>query len=151
MIKRTIQDEIERAIKTKPVTLITGARQVGKSTIALQFKERGFSYVSLDNVHELEIALNDPKLFLSLHPWPLIIDEVQKAPKLFNVIEEIVNNAKIQNNENYGMYILVGSQMYRLMEGVSESLAGRVAIIHMLGLSYSEINNRNEPFLALIQ
>lgn len=145
MINRTIYAQIELSIKTKPVTLITGARQVGKSTIALLFKEKGFNYVSLDSSRERELAKKDPEMFLSLHPWPLIIDEVQRAPELFNAIEEIVNNEKIKKTDNYGMYILTGSQIYKLMNGVTESLAGRVSIIHMMPLSRNEIISRKEP------
>ena len=75
MIKRTIQKQIETSIKTKPVTLITGARQVGKSTLCYEMKkEFGFNYVSLDDRFERAQAINDPELFLKLHPCPLIID-----------------------------------------------------------------------------
>ncbi len=145
MIKRHIYDQILESIKTKPITLITGARQVGKSTISFEFEKIGFNYVSLDNSREREMAKKDPDLFLQLHPWPVIIDEVQRAPELFNSIEEIVNNEKRKRNDNYGMYILTGSQIYKLMKGVSESLAGRVSIIHMMPLSRNEIIGRSEP------
>ncbi len=147
MIQRTILKQIDEAIKSKPVTLITGARQVGKSTLAELYIEKGFSYISLDSMSERMLAKQDPHLFLSLHPFPLIIDEVQKAPELFEVIEEIVNKEKMKRKDNYGMYILTGSQIYRLMNKVSESLAGRVAIIHMFPLSRNEIISRKEiPF-----
>lgn len=145
MINRTILKYVETAVKCRPVTLITGARQVGKSTIAQLFMKKGFSYVTLDNSRELEVAISDPQLFLQLHKWPLIIDEVQRAPGLFQAMEEIVNNEKMKNPKNYGMYILTGSQMYLLMSNVSESMAGRVSIIHMPPLSRSEILNREEP------
>ena len=145
MIKRHIYDQIVNSIKSKPVTLITGARQVGKSTIAFEFEKMGYSYVSLDNARERETARKDPDLFLQLHPWPVIIDEVQKAPELFESIEEIVNNEKRKRIDNYGMFILTGSQSYKLMKGVTESLAGRVSIIHMMPLSRNEILGRNEP------
>lgn len=145
MIKRHIYDQIVDSIKSKPVTLITGARQVGKSTIAFEFEKMGYSYVSLDNARERETARKDPDLFLQLHPWPVIIDEVQKAPELFESIEEIVNNEKRKRIDNYGMFILTGSQSYKLMKGVTESLAGRVSIIHMMPLSRSEILGRDEP------
>ena len=105
----------------------------------------GFSYVSLDSSREREMAKKDPELFLQMHPWPLIIDEVQRAPELFNVIEEVVNNEKRKKINNYGMFILTGSQMYKFMKGVTESLAGRVSIIHMMPLSRNEIINRDEP------
>ncbi len=145
MINRIILKHIELATKCRPVTLITGARQVGKSTLAQLFIKKGFSYVTLDNSRELEIAIKDPQMFLQNHKWPLIIDEIQKAPSLFNAIEEIVNVEKMHNPKNYGMYILTGSQMYNLMKNVSESMSGRVAIIHMTPLSRNEILNRDEP------
>ena len=116
IIKRNIYKEIVNSVESKPVTLISGARQVGKSTLALMFKDRGFNYVSLDNSRDRELANKDPEMFLAIHPWPLIIDEVQRAPILFEGIEEIVNKEKIKRNDNYGMYILTGSQMYKLEE-----------------------------------
>lgn len=144
MINRTILSQIELSVKSRPITLITGARQVGKSTLAYLFTQKGFSYVSLDNSREREIAKKDPAMFLQLHKWPLIIDEVQRAPELFEAIEEVVNKEKLNNTKNYGMYILTASQMYKLMNNVSESMAGRVSIIHMSPLSRNEIINREE-------
>lgn len=145
MINRIILKEIEQSVLSRPVTLITGARQVGKSTLALLFESKGFNYVSLDSSREREMARKDPEMFLALHPWPLIIDEIQRAPQLFEVIEEIVNKEKRKNINNYGMYILTGSQMYKLMNNITESLAGRVSIIHMLPLSRNEVLDRDEP------
>ncbi len=145
MINRTILKHIELAVKCRPIVLITGARQVGKSTLAQLFIQKGFSYVSLDNSRELEVATKDPQMFLQTHGWPLIIDEVQRAPGLFAAIEEIVNNEKMVNAKNYGMYILTGSQMYNLMKNVSESMSGRVTIIHMAPLSRNEVLGREEP------
>lgn len=145
MIKRTIKEQILKSIKNKPVTLITGARQVGKSTLCYQIKkELDYNYVSLDDIRERKQAITDPEMFLQLHKWPLIIDEVQYAPKLFEVIEGIVNKEKLENGNNYGMYILTGSQAYELMSGVTESLAGRVSIIRMSPLSTREIFNSSE-------
>ena len=89
MIKRTIKKQIELSIKTKPITLITGARQVGKSTLCYEIKkEYGYNYVSLDDRRERIQAINDPELFLKMHNWPLIIDEVQYAP-VRNLITKI--------------------------------------------------------------
>lgn len=145
MIKRTIKDEILYNIKNRPVTLVTGSRQVGKSTLCYEIKkELGFNYVSLDDLTLRKEAINDPEFFLELHKWPLIIDEVQYAPKLFDVIESIVNKEKIESGSNYGMYILTGSQTYQLMNGVSESLAGRVGIVRMSPLSTREIYEKSE-------
>ena len=149
MIKRTIKESILLGIRNKPVILVTGARQVGKSTLCFEIaKELGYNYVSLDNLRERETALTDPELFLSLHKAPLIIDEVQYAPKLFDVIEAIVNKAKLDGLNNKGMYILTGSEAYRLMEGVSQSMAGRVSIIEMSPFSLREIRALEEkPFV----
>lgn len=149
MIKRTIKEAVVKALKNRPVVLITGARQVGKSTLCGEIKkEYGYEYVSLDNLRERDTAIRDPELFLSLHKAPLIIDEVQYAPKLLDVIESIVNKVKFEGGDNKGMYILTGSQIYSLMENVSESLAGRVSIIEMSPFSLREIRGLEElPFI----
>ena len=149
MITRTIKDSVLKAMKNKPVVLITGARQVGKSTLCSEIKkEYGYEYVSLDNLRERETAIKDPELFLSLHKAPLIIDEVQYAPKLLDVIESIVNKVKFDGGDNKGMYVLTGSQIYSLMENVSESLAGRVSIVEMSPFSLREIRDLEElPFV----
>ena len=149
MIARTIKESVLKAMKNKPVVLITGARQVGKSTLCSEIKkEYGYEYVSLDNLRERETAIKDPELFLSLHKAPLIIDEVQYAPKLLDVIESIVNKVKFDGGDNKGMYVLTGSQIYSLMENVSESLAGRVSIVEMSPFSLREIKDLEEsPFV----
>lgn len=148
MIYRTIIETILKSIKSKPVTLITGARQVGKSTLCRELvKECGFNYVSLDNSRELSSAVNDPAYFLSMHKPPLIIDEIQKCKALFAEIESIVNEAKFNGKDNRGMYVLTGSQAYNLMSNVTESMAGRVSIVNMSPLSLREIKGIQEvPF-----
>ena len=150
MIDRTIYTSILNSIALKPVTLVTGARQVGKTTLCSKLVyDKNYNYVSLDNMAERKNAIEDPKLFLQLHPYPLIIDEVQYAPMLFDAIEEIVNQKKFEGNDNSGMYVLTGSQAYNLMEGVSQSMSGRVGIIHMSPLSISEIKGVEErPFVV---
>ena len=142
MIQRTLWPVLLKSIQEKPVTLITGARQVGKSTLCklLNQKEK-FAYVSLDNLMERQAAKKDPELFLTLHPWPLIIDEVQYAPELFPVIQSKINEQKFKHGDNQGMYVLTGSQTYALMEGVTESMAGRVRILHLAPLSQREAFN----------
>lgn len=145
MINRTIKKDIINKINSKAITLITGARQVGKSTLCYQLKkELGYEYISLDDIRNRQQALRDPELFLKLHKAPLIIDEVQYAPKLFDVIVSIVNKEKLEKGTNHGMYILTGSQTYELMRGVTESMAGRVSIVRMSPLSIREINNIDE-------
>ena len=150
MIPRTILDSIEESIRFKPVTLVTGARQVGKTTLCNHIAEKhGFGYVSLANGSERAIAIQDPEMFLRLHPAPVIIDEVQHAPGLFDVIEGIVDAKKLETGDNAGMYVLTGSQVYKLMEGVTQSMAGRVGIIEMSPLSMSEVLGREEkPFVV---
>ena len=148
MIKRTIKQEILRSLKAKPVTLVTGARQVGKSTLCYEIRdELGYGYVSLDDPRERKLAKEDPELFLSLHPAPLILDEVQYVPELFEVLEAKVNRQKEKTGRNEGMYLLTGSEVYELMKGVSQSMAGRVSIVRMSPLSASEIFSQEEkPF-----
>lgn len=140
MINRTIKKQIIESIKNKPITLVTGARQVGKSTLCYEIKkEFDFSYVSLDDPRERRQAIEDPEMFLQIHKWPLVIDEIQYAPGLFDVIESIVNKKKLEDGSNNGMFIITSSQAYELMRGVRESMTGRVAIIRMSPLSTREI------------
>jgi len=149
MIYRTIYEKVLKSIKTKPITIITGSRQVGKSTLCKEFvKLHGYNYVSLDNSRELAFAKNDPAMFLKEHKTPLIIDEVQKCEELFIELESIVNDARFNDVDNRGMYILTGSQSFNLMKNVTESMAGRVSIITMSPLSIREIKGIKEvPFL----
>lgn len=142
MIKRFIQSSIEEAIMHFPVVLLTGPRQIGKSTILYNsFLAKGFNYVSLDDSLELMMAKSDPKSFLDVHKIPLIIDEAQKAPELFKEIEHIVNKSRLENGnlKSNGMYILSGSQRKKLLDESEESLSGRVGILDMSNLSLNEI------------
>lgn len=146
MIERTAYKQILHSISLRPVTLITGARQVGKTTLCLKLRdERGYGYVSLRDKNERSMARNDPEMFLQLHPTPLIIDEIQYAPSMFEIIEGIVDKMNEQGKNNKGMFVLTGSQAYKLMDGVSDSLAGRIAVINLSPLSISEIIGRDEP------
>ena len=151
-IKRTIYKEIIDIINNKAVTVITGARQVGKTTICSKLEEElGFNYVSLADPIIKNAAKSDPSEFLSLNPFPLIIDEIQKAPELFEYLEGVVDR-EIKKGNKKGLYVLTGSQAYRLMKGVTESMAGRIGLISMSPLSLSEINEKEEiPFEVDIQ
>jgi len=150
MILRHLKEIIEDAIKHYPITLLTGPRQTGKSTLLYtEFASQGFNYVSLDDPLELSMAISDPRTFLSLHQAPLIIDEAQKAKELFVELERIVNESRLKhgNKKSNGMYILSGSQRSKLLDESQESLSGRVALIDMNNLSMSEIFKRkNCPF-----
>lgn len=150
MINRFITKRIKEEIKHFPVLLISGPRQIGKSTLLYnELINEGYAYVTLDNTFDLAVAKNDPKTFLQLHPYPLIIDEAQYAPELFMEIESIVNKSRLErgNKESNGMYILSGSQRSKLLNDAEESLAGRVCILDMNNLSLNEILEKdNEPF-----
>lgn len=141
-IKRTSEDVIKSFSKQFKVVLVTGARQVGKSTL-LKHCDEHRNYVSLDDLSERELAINEPKLFLEAHKTPLIIDEIQYAPNLLSYIKLIVDKS-----DKKGQYWLTGSQQFHLMKNVSESLAGRVGILDLMGLSLAELSqtHNNEPF-----
>lgn len=132
---RHIEKKILEAKEMFKVLLITGPRQVGKTTTLKHLFKETYRYVTLDDITELAIAKEDPKLFFMNHPLPLIIDEVQLAPGLFTEIKRIVDNSDI-----YGQIILTGSQTFHLMEHVTETLAGRIGILEFQGLSKREIN-----------
>ncbi len=133
-IPRKLEKLFLSALKQFPVCLITGPRQAGKSTLLRNFLKE-YLYVTLDDPLMRTLANEDPKLFLSMHPAPLIIDEIQYAPGLLSFIKMYVD----ENRRSYGQYVLTGSQIFQLMKGVSESLAGRVAIFNLYPLSWDEI------------
>ena len=117
--------------------LLTGPRQAGKTTMLRELAEKekiGRQYVTLDDLTERDMAKNDPALFLQLHKPPVLIDEVQYAPELFTYIKIYVDE-----HHHPGDFWMTGSQIFRLMRGVQESLAGRVALLHMSPLSQREI------------
>jgi len=133
-INRDLENVVLKTSKAFPAVLITGPRQVGKTTLLEKLAENGRKYVTLDNPMVREIAVNDPELFMQRYKPPVIIDEIQYAPELLPYIKMYVDEHK-----NKGDFWLTGSQMFHLMKNVSESLAGRVGVINMLGLSTSEI------------
>ena len=136
-IARHMEQKILDLSKSFSALLITGPRQAGKTTMLKELAARegiGRNYVSLDDLNTRDMAKNDPKLFLQLHKPPIIIDEVQYAPELFTYIKIHVDEHHIP-----GAFWLTGSQIYRLMHGVQESLAGRVALLHLSPLSQREI------------
>lgn len=121
--------------------LISGPRQIGKTTFLLSIKENEREYVSLDDWDTREEAINNPKMFLEKHKPPLIIDEIQYAPKLMSYIKIVCDKSNKK-----GLYWLTGSQKIELMKNVSESLAGRLGVIEMQSFSYREINKlKYEP------
>lgn len=136
-INRHMEQYIAELSKTWSAILLAGPRQSGKTTMLRSLAEKeniGREYVSLDDLNMREMAKNDPKMFLQLHKPPVLIDEVQYAPELFTYIK-----IYIDEHHNPSDFWLTGSQIFRLMHGVQESLAGRVAVLHMSPLSQREL------------
>ena len=136
-ISRHMESRILELSKSYSAILVTGPRQAGKTTMLRSLAEKeniGRKYVTLDDLTERDMAKNDPALFLQLHRPPVLIDEVQYAPELFTYIK-----IHIDEHHNPGDFWLTGSQIFRLMRGVQESLAGRIALLHMSPLSQREI------------
>ena len=136
MYKRLSQDSVNRINNSFRVLLLTGPRQVGKTTLLKNLMPSNMNYVSLDNKRLRDLAKSNPDTFLEEHPWPLFIDEAQYAPELFPYIKMRVDEFKER-----GMYWLTGSQQFNLMKDVQESLAGRVGIISLNSFTFKEVNN----------
>lgn len=147
-IKRTLEQSIIDMSKFFPVVMVTGPRQVGKTTVLQNCEKSPRTYVSLDTLEYRELAKKDPALFLQRFPAPVLIDEIQYAPELLPYIKAIVDK-----EQKEGMFWLTGSQQFHLMKNVSESLAGRVGILHLQGLSQDEKDNRakSAPFIPTIK
>lgn len=142
-IKRDIEEKIISLTQEYACILITGPRQVGKTTMLRQLMSQERNYVTLDDMEERKLAKTDPALFLQMHDLPVFIDEVQYAPELFSYIKIAVDNGAAP-----GSFWLTGSQAFRMMELAQESLAGRAAVLHMPSLSQHEIygSGENKPF-----
>ncbi len=139
-IKRSMEDIFLKLNGQYPAILVTGPRQVGKTTmlqklIAIEGHNR--NYVSLDDLNDRALAKSDPAMFFQIHQPPILIDEIQYAPELFTYIKIYVDK-----NQRAGDFWMTGSQLFKLMDGVQESLAGRVALLHLSPLSQQEICNR---------
>jgi len=133
MIPRTLTSRWFEISQQFPVLLLTGPRQVGKTTLLQNAREPARTYASLDDPTLRALASEDPALFLQRFPPPVLIDEIQYAPQLLPLIKMAVDESRAP-----GMFWLTGSQQFQMMKGVSESLAGRVAITHLLGFSGRE-------------
>ena len=135
-ISRSLEKVVAQVTEEYPVVLVTGPRQVGKTTMLQKLMEgTDRSYVSLDDLNERSLAKTDPEMFLQLHKPPVLIDEVQYAPELFTYIK-----IHVDKTHKPGDFWLTGSQVFKLMQGVQESLAGRVAVLSMTSLSQAEID-----------
>lgn len=136
-IKRHMEDLVLKLSEAFPVILVTGPRQAGKTTLLRHLSEmegKGRAYVTLDDLNERRLAKTDPALFIQIHQPPVLIDEVQYAPEVFTYIKMYADE-----HHGFGDFWLTGSQVFHLMRGVQESMAGRVALLHLSPLSQREI------------
>jgi predicted AAA+ superfamily ATPase len=140
---RHIEPVINRIAKRKPVIVLTGARQVGKSTM-LKKVYNDINYITLGNPLLREAAKENPSMFFKMNTPPVIVDEIQKSAELFDYIKDTVDANRLK-----GQFFLTGSQSIKLMSNISDSLAGRAGVLQLLGLSMREleVNPFREPFL----
>lgn len=133
LIKRAIYPELEQLLKEYPVVTILGPRQAGKTTLAKHFL-KNYGYANLEDPEQREIATTDPKAFLASLKERSIIDEIQRVPELLSYIQVAVDQKKAN-----GQFVLTGSHQLSLREAISQSLAGRTALLHLLPLSIAEL------------
>lgn len=146
LIARSLENVVLSASKTFKVVLLTGPRQVGKTTLLKALAESGRTWVTLDDPELRHLAKSDPGLFLASYPPPVLIDEIQYAPELFPYIKMAVDKT-----DEPGRFWLTGSQPFLLMKGVSESLAGRAAILNLQGLDQAErIGRCTAPYKPIL-
>ena len=133
-IPRQAENLIREMLSMFKVVLVTGPRQVGKTTLLKHLMGEDYTYVTLDDINALDVAKSDPKLFFLNYPGNIIIDEVQYAPELFREIKRLVDES-----DEFSTIVLTGTQTFSLMNNVSETLAGRIGILELNGLSMREI------------
>ena len=142
-IKRHLEKEVKKASKFYPVVLVCGQRQVGKSTMLYKIKEKNRNYVTFDDNSIRRLAKKDPDLFFETYKPPLIIDEFQRVPSILITLKKIIDSNRLKGKESNGLYWLTGSQKFKMMKNISESLAGRIAILEMSSLCSREINKKS--------
>ncbi len=146
-IRRSIEEKILKSSETFKAVLLTGPRQVGKSTL-LKKQFSDWKYVSLDDPFLEQQARENGSMFMMLNQSPLIIDEIQRAPELFRYIKLLCDET-----EEKGLFCLSGSQQFRLMQNISETLSGRISIVELSGLSLRELQKDSfqERFLPSME
>lgn len=137
MIPRQITHKVLEMAKKFPIVSLTGPRQSGKTTL-LRYLLPDYQYVSLENPLTRRFATEDPNGFLNTYSDRIIFDEIQRVPELFSYLQ-----TKVDESRKMGQFVLSGSQNFLLMQQISQSLAGRVAILRLLPLSLSELQNAN--------
>lgn len=151
-LKRTAEKMIIDVSRSFPCIVVYGPRQVGKSTTVDMIFGDKYRKVSLDDTGDRALAIANPKLFLESYGWPLIIDEIQKAPMLLDEIKIIIDKQRLSwlknGEERQLMYILTGSNRFELQEGISESLAGRCGVIDLSSLSQAEKYGYDSPLFS---
>ena len=151
-ISRTMEQVVLKTSRQYPVVMVCGQRQTGKSTMLSHLKEDNRVYVSFDKAETRALAKNDPALFFEVYGHKLLIDEFQREPSILLEIKNIVDNAAYNGENPNGMFWLTGSQKFKMMKNISESLAGRVAVLTMLPMSEREIEGKEEiPFSSDIE
>ena len=138
-IQRALESTVLKASQQYPVILVCGQRQVGKSTMLNHIKEPTRRYVSFDDRAARRLAETDPVLFFETYGYPILIDEFQKVPSILETIKDIVDRLGYEGKENNGLFWLTGSQKFKMMKGMAESLAGRGAVFEMSSLSMQEL------------
>jgi len=142
-INRHLKKRIDSSVLSRPAVLITGARQTGKSSL-LQRIFKDAEYITFDHLRHVEAAKSAPEYFLNQFKGQVILDEIQYVPELFRELKICID----RDRQNYGKWILTGSQQFELMEHISESLAGRLTILHLETLSASELRDKHVEFLS---
>ena len=137
MIARTLADKLKESAKQFPVLTVTGPRQSGKTTL-VQAVFKDYDYLSLELPDQRQFALEDPRGFLDQFSGPVILDEVQRAPELFSYIQVLVD----EHRDWSGRFVLTGSQNFLLLQSISQSLAGRCAVLNLLPFSLAELTGR---------
>lgn len=144
-VKRHLEEQVRYASKYYPAVMVCGQRQVGKSTMLHTIKASERKYVTMDDANARRLAQTDPALFLETYGAPLLIDEFQRVPSVLLEMKKVIDAKTLAGEDTNGMYWLTGSQKFNMMKDVSESLAGRVAVLDMSSFSAAEIEERAVP------